>query len=220
MANGDNWVSGTYAAVLAEYLYGEGKNYKSISYFNCGIGIRSGHIASGVIIRSANNEEDVFSHTSIDVLGERCKCGKRGCIGCYASTRVISDNIRRRIKTGEPTLINAPLSEINYLHYSAAAEKGDTIDIDELRNAGFYFGIGLANYITLLNPEYVVISGPLAIETPFFYDSVVKTTLENMYNKNKTKLIFKRGGSFGIETISVGAAAMFYERYIGNPIME
>ncbi len=212
--------NGTYAAVLAEYLYGDGRKNKNISYFNCGIGIRSAHITSGVIIRSAFCEEDAFAHTSIAVLGGRCKCGKTGCLGLYASTRVITENIRRRIKAGESSLIKVPLNEINYLHYRAAAEQGDVISREELRNAGFYMGIGLGNYITLLNPERVVISGPLVMETPFFYDAVVKTALENIYQREKAKVIFKRGGSFGIETIAVGAAAMFFECYMGNPIME
>jgi predicted NBD/HSP70 family sugar kinase len=97
--------NGAYAAVLVEYLYGAGRNHKSISFFNCGIGIRSGHIASGVIIRSADNEEASFAHTTIAPMGERCSCGKRGCIGCYSSTLVISENVRRRILSGRVRLL-------------------------------------------------------------------------------------------------------------------
>jgi predicted NBD/HSP70 family sugar kinase len=212
--------NGAYAAVLAEYLYGKGKNYKSISYFNCEIGIRSGYISSGVLIRAANDVEDLFSHTVINVMGERCYCGKRGCVRCYASTPVISENVRRRIRGGEQSCISVPPESINYLHILAAAEKEDEVAADELRSAGFFFGVGLGNYIILLNPEYVVIDGPLVLGSNIFYDSAVQAAKSSLFASDKTKITFKRGSSFGLEAISVGAAAMFYERFMGNPITE
>jgi predicted NBD/HSP70 family sugar kinase len=210
--------NGSYAAVLAEYLYGGGKYHKSISYFNCEVGIRSGYISSGFIIRAANFVEDSFSHTTINAMGERCYCGKRGCVSCYASTLAISENIRHRIKAGETTLINVMPQYINYRHVLSAAEKGDKLAIEELQRAGSYFGIGLANYITLLNPEYVVIDGPLVINSDIYYEAAVKAAKENTYMSSG--LIYKKGGSFGHETIAVGAAAMFFEKYIGSAVME
>jgi predicted NBD/HSP70 family sugar kinase len=151
-------------------------------------------------------------------MGERCYCGKRGCVRCYASTPAISENVRRRISAGEASLINAPPKDINYRHVLAAAEKGDAVAAEELRRAGTYFGVGLANYITLLNPECVVIDGPLVIDGSIFFDSAVKSAKENVYVSSN--IVYKKGGSFGYETIAVGAAAMYFEWYMGSPIMK
>lgn len=211
--------NGAYAAVLVEYLYGAGRKHKSISFFNCGIGIRSGCISSGVIIRMANNEEASFAHTTIAPMGERCTCGKRGCVGCYSSTIVISENVRRRILSGESTLIETPPDRIIYPDVARAAERGDTMCKQELHLAGEYFGIALANYTTLLNPELVVIGGNMANSSDF-YESVIQSATANIYFKNKTNVKFLRGGTYKIDTMAIGGAAMFFEKRMNNPIMD
>ncbi len=210
--------NGSCAAVLAEYLYGSGKSCKSISYFNCEVGIRSASVSSGVLIRGAKDVEDAFSHTTINSEGELCYCGRRGCVRCYASTPAISENVRRRISAGEASIISAPPEAINYRHILAAAGKGDAVASEELRRAGVLFGVGLANYVTLLDPEYVIIDGPLVLESGIFFDSAVRSAKENAYASSR--VVFKKGGSFGYETIAVGAAAMYFEWYMGSPIVK
>ncbi len=212
--------NGVYAAVLVEYLYGAGRNHKSISFFNCGIGIRSGYISSGGIIRTADNAEASFAHTTIVPMGERCTCGKRGCIGCYSSTVVISENVRRRVVMGEDTLIETPADRIIYSDVVDAAERGDKMCKQELRLAGEYFGIALANYITLLNPELVIIGGVMANASSDFYESVLESATANIYYKNKTHVHFLRGGTYQNNTMAIGGAAMFFEKYMKNPIMD
>lgn len=44
----------------------------NIAYFSCGVGIRIGTISSGKLIRTVNDEEDVFGHMIIDIDGEEC----------------------------------------------------------------------------------------------------------------------------------------------------
>ena len=212
--------NGAYAAALVEYLYGAGRDHKSVAFFSCGIGIRSGFISSGVIIRSADNEEAAFAHTTIVPMGERCTCGKRGCIGCYSSTIVISENVRRRIYAGEKTLIEVPPEKIIYSYIVSAAEQGDVMCRQELRTAGEYFGIALANYITLLNPELVVIGGNMAIESSDYYESAVQSAITNVYFKNRAHTRFIRGGTYNLNTMAIGGAAMFFEKFMNNPIMD
>jgi len=77
--------NGANAAVLAETLFGAGKGLKDVVYLNCGIGIRTGVISSGTIVRTINDAEDAFGHMVIDVDGETCICGNSGCIETYSS---------------------------------------------------------------------------------------------------------------------------------------
>ncbi len=82
--------NGANTAVLSEYLFGCGKENDSIVYFNCGIGIRTGVISNGKIIRTMYDTEDVFGHMTIDVDGEPCSCGNFGCIERYSSIPAIT----------------------------------------------------------------------------------------------------------------------------------
>ena len=209
--------NGAHAAVLGEYLYGDGKNYKNVSFFDCEIGVRCAYISSGVLIRSAGNTEDAISHITIDMMGERCTCGRRGCLKCYVSTLSISNNIRRRIKNGEGSLLSdMDPQQISYVSYTEAADKGDALVVDELRKAGDVFGVGLADYITLLNPNLVILSGPLPILSKLFYYSALNRVKQELPGVEESGIRFVRGGHSGKFTIAVGAAAMAYEVMVQN----
>lgn len=48
------------SAVIAEYLYGYGKMFSNLAYFNCGLYIREGTILQGRVLRTAGNSEYAF----------------------------------------------------------------------------------------------------------------------------------------------------------------
>jgi predicted NBD/HSP70 family sugar kinase len=170
-------------------LYGDGKHYKNVAFFECEVSIRCAHISSDVLIRPAGNTEDAISHITIDIMGERCACGRRGCLKCYVSTLTISNNIRRRIKNGEDTLLrDMDPGRISYVSYTEAANAGDALVIDELRKAGDAFGVGLADYITLLNPDLVIVSGPLPILSDVFYYSALSRIKQELPNVEESAL--------------------------------
>jgi predicted NBD/HSP70 family sugar kinase len=213
--------NGAHAAVIGEYLYGGGKEYRNVSFFDCEVSIRCAHVSSGVLIRPANGTEDAVSHITIDMMGERCTCGRRGCLKCYVSTLTISDNIRRRIKNGEDTLLGAIEPRvISYIAYTDAADKGDALALNELRKAGDVFGVGLANYITLLNPDLAVISGPLPILSKEFYDAAMSRIRQELCGKERSNTVFVRGGHSDKFTIASGAAAMAFEHVLQNPLVD
>lgn len=210
---------GTCAGVLFEYLYGVGRNRRSVAYFNIGIGIRSSYLSSGSIIRAANNDENAFSHTSLSPLGERCDCGRSGCICCYSSSRSIYERVRKCIALGEASLIKKDLEDIYYKEVAEAAKRGDAVSLREIRAAGQNLGYALSNYITLLNPELVIIAGTAVYMSDAFFNSVAETAMRNI-RCTGAETEFYRGSTHHGETMAVGAAAMFFERYIGNSIMD
>ncbi|WP_446899767.1 ROK family transcriptional regulator [Clostridium sp. LBM24168] len=48
------------SVVVAEYLYGSGKMFNNLAYFDCGSRIREGTILGGKILRTAGNNEYIF----------------------------------------------------------------------------------------------------------------------------------------------------------------
>ena len=60
--------NGANSAAVAEYFYGLGKDFENIAYFNCGVGIRTGTISSGNLIRTMNDEEDAFGHMIVNMM--------------------------------------------------------------------------------------------------------------------------------------------------------
>ncbi len=207
-------------AVLAEYCYGEGRGSRNAAYFLCDIGFSVGQISSGRILRHWDDRDDGFAHNSVDLNGELCRCGKRGCIHLYASVRAINRRIRQQVRAGAPTLIPVPVEETNFGHILQAADRDDRTVIAALEEAGSYFSSALSDYLNLLSPDLVVIGGPMADQNPVFYHSVLKELERSQGTALFDRVLFRRSGSFGGMTAAVGAAALYYEKLIGNPILD
>lgn len=202
--------NGANSAVVAEYFYGIGKDLPNMAYFNCGIGIRTGTISLGKLIRTINNEEDAFGHMIIDIHGQQCKCGNLGCIEAYSSINSIVKNFSRKGRKSTKA--------IDYKDICIAAENRDPFAKEIITEAALIFGTGLVNYINLLSPSLVILSGPLIMNSKLFYEISVKTALEKLYSDKGKRVIFSRGGHFKENAISIGAAALVIERCLENEI--
>ena len=203
--------NGANTAVLAEYLFGIGKGLNNIAYFNCGIGIRTGAVASGTIVRTINDAEDAFGHMVIDVDGEPCTCGNYGCVECYSSIHAIIKKFTSELKKGRTSSIPKTLDKIDYIDICNFAEEKDALAREVIENAAAILGVGLANYINLINPQLVILSGPLIKHSRLFYNYSTQTALKRIYSKSEHKVSFCKGGFFGDYTMAIGAAAMIME---------
>lgn len=208
--------NGANTSVLAEYLFGKGKNYGNTSYFICGVGIRTGAISSGIIVRTINDTEDAFGHMVIDVDGDKCTCGNYGCIECYSSIPSITNKFVSAMKKGRNSIVIKPVDQINYLDICSAAANGDELAREIIISAATIFGAGLANYINLLSPGLVILSGPLISHSELFYMICTETALKKYYSKAEHKVYFSKGGCFGDNAISLGAAAMVIEKLLDS----
>ena len=198
--------NGANNAALGEYLYGDGKDLKSVAYIHCGIGIRSAIIRTGIIIRTMNDREDAFAHMIVEHNGEVCSCGNSGCIESYSSI----DSIIKKINL--ITKDNRSISEINYrevLNSELLINKDAVRIIDK---GAEILGIGLANLVRLLNPELVILSGPLIMNFEQYYEKSVKTFYS--INRMDNRVVFSKGGRFQEDVIAIGSAAMVVEFYL------
>jgi predicted NBD/HSP70 family sugar kinase len=212
--------NGANAAVVSETYYGCGKGYKNVVYLNLGVGIRTGAIASGTLIRTINDSEDVFAHMVIDVDGEKCSCGNYGCIECYSSISAITDKFVSEIKKGRTTIISKDVGDVDFTQICTAAQRGDALAKEILQGAAVILGTGLANFVNLINPELVVLSGPLINNSRYFFDECTKAALRKSYYKKDQNICFSYRGYFEENAISVGAAALVVESVLENSVVK
>ena len=205
--------NGANAAVVGEYNFGIGKGKKNIAYINCGVGIRTGVISSGVLIRTINNSEDAFGHMIVDVNGLKCSCGNYGCIESYVSISNITQKFIDEMKGMKSLRLNKNLSSINYRDVCSLAERENEIAINIIKDSALYFGIGLSNYIKLFNPELIILSGPLVQNSKLFYDLSKETALKKSHIENNN-IEFSNGGYFEDTSISVGACAIVIQKIL------
>lgn len=207
--------NGVNTAVVGEYFFGLGKGKQNIAYINCGVGIRTGVISSGELIRTINNSEDALAHMIVDVRGELCSCGNYGCVESYSSISKITQKFISEIKKDEKAFSYKGLNEINYMDVCSLAERGNSNALTVIMDSALHFGIGLSNYIRLFNPQLIILSGPLVQHSQLFYDECKKIAIERCHIKNN-KISFNRGGYFKNKSIAVGASVMVVQKLINS----
>ncbi len=142
------------AACWGEYWIGAGKDCGSMVLLTLGTGIGSGIILDGRLWRGSTGSGAEMGHMVIDLDGEECACGNRGCLEAYASAPA---TVRRFLRmkgntSGEVT------ADMIYREASA----GDVTARKALEETGRYLGVAVANIANVLNPEIVLFSGGLA----------------------------------------------------------
>lgn len=150
-------------AAWGEYAYGAGRGSRYMLMVTLGTGVGGGLVLDGKPYRGAEDAGGEFGHVKIDFDGWTCGCGSQGCVEAYVGTR----GILKRVHTG---LVHAPDSllakmepeKIMPVDVSRAADQGDVLAIEVLRQTGEYLGYALSNIVNLLNIQRVVVGGGVA----------------------------------------------------------
>ncbi len=188
--------NGANAAALVEYLFGIGKNKRSIAYIHCGIGIRSAVIKDGVIVRTMNDREDALG--SMDMFLES------GCMNSVEKVSALGAVIHA--VADELNLDSVKLNEENYKEVLVNLPEENMAVKRIIREKAIFFSIGLINFSRLLNPDVIILSGPLVMNLEDYYQEC----LENFYNNYlyADTILFSKGGAFQENAIAIGSAAL------------
>ncbi|MCI8674341.1 MAG: ROK family transcriptional regulator [Lachnospiraceae bacterium] len=215
---------GANAVAIGEYLYGSGQNCTSLAVLGYSAALSSAFISNGKLVRSATNSENHFAHTVINVAGEQCACGNRGCLQTYASISVVVREVMRRIALGENCSLdvnNFDMDTYRFISILQAAYAGDKVCTEEIKKSAYFYGIGLSNYVSLLSPEIVVLTGPFVGYDELYFETAVNIAKNILAKKGITKTCFQKYTHLGKEkgSLAISAAALAFECYMNSPIV-
>jgi glucokinase len=138
------------SAALAERLLGAATGAGDFLFIALGAGVGAAIMIGEETYRGANGRAGEFGHTTVVRNGPRCTCGKSGCIEAFASGSAIERRYWRLTGAGQ----RVPTAEV-----SRRALAGDRNATRVWGEAVQALGMGIANYITLLDPDRVVMGG-------------------------------------------------------------
>jgi glucokinase len=134
------------AFTLAEATVGAGRGCSTVACFTLGTGIGGGLFINGELHFGAFGVAGELGHQTVAPNGPICGCGNRGCLEAVTRPPVIAAAAGR--ETMEDVVVGA--------------EEGDPASIAALEQATTYLGIGIANILTMIGPERIVIGGGAA----------------------------------------------------------
>ena len=209
------------AAALGEYYFGAVRNVKDFIYLSTGIGLGSGIVMGGKLFRGMFGYAGEAGHMTLDVNGEICGCGKRGCWETFVGPRAVERRVQRSLAAGAKSVLhdmaNGDLQNIVIDDVLQAAYTGDQIAIDALKEVAFYLGIGIANLVNLFNVEVIVLGGALNKASSFLLKDVERVVTENTLAPGREHLRIIPS-AHGANACIMGAIALVLDDVLREPV--
>lgn len=142
---------------IAEATLGAAKEYNVVFGVIIGTGVGGGIVINGNLHRGRTNIAGEWGHHTLRIDGNKCYCGKLGCVETYISGPALEK--RWTSITGITEALPLIIKNIDNTKSGLKWKK------EFLEN----FAIGLANVIDILDPDVIVLGGGVS-NIPFLYD--------------------------------------------------
>lgn len=198
-------------ALLAEARAGAARDASDALLLTLGTGIGGGILAAGALYRGGGSAGEL-GHTVVDLDGDPCPCGGRGCLETVASGTAIA-------RAGAEAALAEPKSalgraraagrEITGALVTELAGEDDAAAVEVLAEAGRKLGVGLASLANAFNPEVIVIGGGAAAAGELLLEPTRAELRRRALGPNRDVAV--RAAHFGDEAGMLGAALMAME---------
>lgn len=188
---------------LAELRLGAARGVESLVGLTLGTGVGGVIAVDGKVRLAHDGTAGELGHQTIDPDGPMCGCGNRGCVEAFAR----ADQIAAACGTAT--------AEAGI----AAARAGDALAIDGLARIGRYLGIGIANAVTVISPDRVVIGGGIAAAGDLLLDPI-RTELELRVQTTSLEAVTVVTAELGTWAGAIGAAVHGAEQAAERPIQD
>ena len=177
------------AFTLAELRLGAGRGAQTLVGMTLGTGVGGGVVIWGRLYLGRDGAAGEIGHQTIDPDGPFCNCGNRGCVEAFARADVIA--------------ATCGASSVEEAVRAAAA--GDARALDGLAQVGRYLGIGIANMVTVLTPDRVVVGGGVAAAGEILF-APIRAELDRRVRMTGSATVEIVPAELGIWAGAIGAA--------------
>ena len=168
----DNYVR---AMALGESWFGATKDIANFVTLNISNGIGAGIIINNTPYYGVDFSAGEIGHIVVEADGDKCNCGKYGCLETVASNNNITRKAIKLIKQGVNSSLSRDVNDINNLSIEdicKAAKEGDELSITILKEAARYIGVAITNLINILNPTSIVVVGEIFENTTYTIETL------------------------------------------------
>lgn len=206
---------------LGENWFGSGKNASSFFCLNIEYGVGGSFFINDKPVAGNSFGAGEIGHTTVDINGETCSCGNKGCLETVASVKALLKQAYEKYTDNKNSLIYKgkevnSVNDINAEDLYEAAKQGDELAISLIRNMGENIGIGIANVINILNPELIIINGEIISTGEILLNPIIETIRKRGFanSVNSTGIVLSKLGSVAYLK---GAVVLATQHIFENP---
>lgn len=200
---------------FGEFNFGAAKDFKDAIIIHWSWGLGLGIFVNGQLCSGKNGFAGEFSHLPFVENGELCICGKRGCLETVASSNTIISRVRQGIEKKEISSLIRQFSDqpdkVTPEDVINSARLGDEFCITILNEVGSAMGKGLSYIIQLLNPEVIVLSGPLSKAKQYVL-SPIQQSLNRFCLEKISESTLLLISDLGDQTALLGTSEMIFQK--------
>jgi len=179
-----------HAMALGEQTFGAAHGMRDFAVVSIGHGLGSCLFSNGMAHLGNDGFAGELGHTCFVPNGRLCGCGKRGCLEAYTAANGIVLTAQEVLaECPEPSMLRQ-VEKLTPRIIQEFCELGDELSIETYRRTGYYLGLGLANYASILNPEAIVFTGGIAQAGKWLFDPAYESFEEHVFHNLKGRVKF------------------------------
>ena len=163
-------------AGLAENIAGVSAGAHSSVFLTLGTGVGGGIVIGGKVWSGFHGVGSEIGHMIIEMDGNPCNCGNRGCLERYCSATAIILAARAAIADYPASVINASCEgdpmKINAKMVFDAAKEGDELGVKLFNEYIKALSTTVVNIIHFLDPEVIALGGGVSKAGDFLLDAL------------------------------------------------
>ncbi|TXS39099.1 ROK family transcriptional regulator [Streptomyces sp. OR43] len=190
-------------AALGESGHGVAKGAHTAVYLGVVPGFGAGIVIHGRLYRGAGGVAGELAHISVREDGDLCVCGNRGC---YATVRCNGPSLGDDIAT-------ALGRDVSLDELIGLAARGDVIVCRWLTDLGRSMGRPLTGFVTMLNPDLLVVDSGLGAAAAPVVEGL-RDTIERRTSPMTFQGLDIRAGQLAEAAVPAGAAVLAAQNYV------
>ena len=203
--------SGRRGMALAEMMFGLGQGVRDFMLVHVGSTIVAGIVADQRLYRGAAGNGGAIGHLAVPGVRRRCRCGRLGCLDAVASEAAIEERAVRLAGTMPGSALARAMGDssepLPRHRLYAAARARDPLALRVLHGAAVHVGQAIANILSVLDLELIVIGGEVAVVWPGFVEVVREVIHARSYRGSGTA-VRVLSSAFGVDTRLFGGLAL------------
>ncbi len=156
------------AAALGESYAGAGKKYKTSVFVTLGTGVGGGIVLDGSLYEGGRSAGAEIGHMLIKLNGERCTCGRRGCLEAYASATALIKQTKRAMNRAKNSVMwdicGGQLKNVDGKTAFDGMRAGDEAAAKAVNTYIGYLAEGLINICNIFRPDAILLGGGICAE--------------------------------------------------------
>ena len=195
-------------SALGEYTFGSAHGMKCFIIVCLGVGIGSCFFSEGDEHRGHLGFAGEFGHTCVIDNGRKCGCGHNGCLEAYVGANGIVKTARELMAESDAPSLMRDIENLSPRIIAELCDKGDEMAIEVFRRTGYYLGLGLANYASIVDPEAIILTGGISHAGKWLVDPVYEAFEPHVFGNLRGKVKILCSNMNNRERDVLGASAL------------